>query len=375
MLDQQIEASGLPARFYSDPAVLNREIEAHFVNGWVGVGVTQRIPNNGDVLPVSVAGRPLLMTRDREGKVHVFHNVCRHRGTQLITEPCHPRNGLITCVYHAWSYGVDGRLVATPNCDVNRETKAKLGLLPVRMAIWWDVVFVNLSGTAQPFEDFIRPLVEHLAEFDFSPLRLVGVADIPAQANWKVAAENAVDILHLPHVHSQFGPPGGSRYDHEIHILSRDIVGYVSPNLIDESMREYLPGPLFPHGRAGYQTAVDLHYIFPNTSLLVCPSFVQITIREPESLTVTKQKYHGYLLGEEAVTQHREAFMNGLREVATQDLETMRRQQVGRTGNATDQGYMTSPFDKLAAHVFKRIAEAYDEKTGKPVTEKRLASV
>ena len=357
MLDQQIVASGLPARFYTDPAILERDIEAHFVNGWVGVGVAQRIPNKGDVLPVSVAGRSLLMTRDREGNVHVFHNACRHRGTQLVAEACHPPNGIMTCIYHAWSYGVDGRLVAAPNCAVDRATKDKLGLLPVRMAMWWDIVFVNLSGTAEPFEDFIRPLAGHLSKYDFAPLRLVGVADIPAEANWKVVAENAVDILHVPHVHPQLGYENGYGYD--LHVLSRNIYGYLTPDVVDEATLKYLPGPLFPDGPPGYKSSIDLNYIFPNTSILVAPTFVQVTIREPNGVTATKQRYHAYLLGEQAVKEYGEATMKGLREVAGQDLETIRRQQVARVGNATDQGYMAAAVDDLTALVFKRIAEAY----------------
>ena len=374
MLDQQIEACGLPARFYTDPALLSREIETHFVNGWVGVGVTQMIPNNGDVMPVSVAGRPLLMTRNREGKVQVFHNVCRHRGTQLVAEPCHPPNGIMTCIYHTWSYSVDGKLVGAPNCNIDRETKSKLGLLPVRTGIWWDVVFVNLSGTAQPFEEFIKPLVDYLAAFDLSPLRLVGFADIPAQANWKVAAENSVDILHVPHVHPQLGTPPG--YAYELHALSDNIFGYIYPALPDGgSLEKYLPGNMFPSGPPGYQSNIDLHYVFPNTSILVVPTFVQVTIREPDGLTTTKQRYHAYLLGEEAVARDGEMLMKSLVEVASQDLETMRRQQVGRIGDATDRGHMAGSVDELTVHVFKRIAEAYDDKNLKGVTEKRFASV
>ena len=185
MNEQQIEASGLPAQYYRDPVYLEQELETHFVNGWAGIGVAQMVPKAGDSTPLDFAGHPLLVTRDREGEVRVFHNVCRHRGTQLITERCNRGNGLITCPYHAWSYRLDGKLTAAPNCYVDDAGKAKLCLVPVRMAVWMDIIFINLSGTAQAFEEFIQPLAERWASFDFSLLRLAMQEIFPAACNWQ----------------------------------------------------------------------------------------------------------------------------------------------------------------------------------------------
>ena len=124
MIEQQLETCGLPAHYYTDPAYFDQEMQAHFVNGWCSLGVASMVPNDGDVYTVKVAGQPLLVTRDREGEVRVFRNVCRHRGTQLVTEACN-RNELITCPYHAWSYRLNGKLAAAPKCGVDEAARGK----------------------------------------------------------------------------------------------------------------------------------------------------------------------------------------------------------------------------------------------------------
>src|SRR5262245_55490312 len=86
-LDRPIsDAYGLPAVAYTDPDILALEHQRLFAAGCVSVASAQQLPNPGDVRPVRVAGRALLVVRDRDGQIRVFHNVCRHRGTKLVSE-------------------------------------------------------------------------------------------------------------------------------------------------------------------------------------------------------------------------------------------------------------------------------------------------
>ena len=359
MVEQSIQASGLPAQYYRDPAYLKRELEIHFVNGWASIGVAQSVPNAGDANPLSLAGHPLLVTRARDEQVRVFHNVCRHRGTQLITEACNRGNGLITCPYHAWSYKLDGKLAAAPKCGVDNASKEQLGLVPVRTAIWMDIIFVNLSGTAQPFDEFIRPLAERWARFDFSPLRLAMRETFPAECNWKVIAENYIDVLHLPPVHPQLGVQDITGYEHEFSFLSRDISGYLAN--MGDTVGGFSPGQIFPDGPPGYETSTDLIFVFPNTSIVIAPSWVQISILQPDGPTAATGEIIGYLLGDEAVANAGQDLTATLRELAIQDLDIMNRQQAGRGGDVSDQGYMVSHWDELQATLFRRISECYSD--------------
>lgn len=361
MNEQQLETSGLPAHYYTDPKYLKQEFQSHFVNGWVSIGVAQMLPNVGDVHPLEIAEYPLLITRDREGEVHVFHNVCRHRGTKLIAEACNRGNGLISCPYHAWSYGLNGKHAAAPAYNLDDASKAKLGLLPVRSAIWMDIIFVNLSGTAQPFDEFIQPLEDRWAKYDFSLLRLSMNEIFPTECNWKILAENGVDTLHVPFVHPQLGIKDATSLAHEINFMSRDISGYLSTGLM-AGQDELMTGPMFPDGPPGFKEDLDLIYIFPNTSIIIGPSWTQIVVALPDGQSNTNQLFFSYLIGDEAVAQVGEGLTAGLREVARQDLDVLKRQQEGRGGNASNQGYMNkSTWDELQAAMFKRIAEAYND--------------
>ena len=100
-------ATCLPASSYTGREQFAREIECCFRTGWVSAGATQQVPSAGDILPVEVAGEPLLVTRDTHNRVHVFFNICRHRGLKLVDGEL-PRKctGLLSCPYHSWSYAL-----------------------------------------------------------------------------------------------------------------------------------------------------------------------------------------------------------------------------------------------------------------------------
>lgn len=362
MNEQQIETNGLPGRYYTDPAILDHELEAHFINGWVSIGSVQMVPNAGDTYPLTVAGRPLLVTRDREGEVHVFNNVCRHRGTRLISEPCNRGNGLITCPYHAWGYKLDGKLITAPFTDLDDTSKAVLGLLPVRMGVFVETIFVNLSDTAQPFEEFIQPLVERWAEFDFSLLRLATQKMYHTECNWKLLAESYIDTLHVMHVHPQFAVDNVTKHKHEFNRFSHDLFNYYSPTL-GGTMADAMPFPMFPDGPQGFKTRFDMTFLFPNTTILFVPSFVQINTLQPVGPGAVTNETFGYLIGDEALTQEQEVekFAEMVRVTNLQDTDVLNSQQAGRVGNATDVGVMLPYWDQQQARLLKRIAECYDD--------------
>ena len=103
--------------------------------------------------------------------------------------------------------------MATPYFDGNKDSvpgntiKEKSGLLPVRFAVWADIIFANLSGKAPPFEEFIAPLQQRWQHFDLSLLRLAYTNKYTVSSNWKLACENFLDTYHVPWVHSRLGNP------------------------------------------------------------------------------------------------------------------------------------------------------------------------
>ena len=154
------EARGLPNPCYVDRDYFLRERERVFARGWACVGVASELAAVGDHRPVDLMGMPLLLLRDREGKVRVFHNVCSHRGVALVERP---GNGpVLRCPYHSWAYDLGGRLVRTPDFggpgvnEVPDIDRRELGLREVRTGQWLDFVFVNVSGDAEPLQDWLN---------------------------------------------------------------------------------------------------------------------------------------------------------------------------------------------------------------------------
>ena len=102
-VNQPIEvANGLPNECYINKDYFTHERQKVFFNKWTVIGVASSIPNPGDAKPHNLLGIPLIMVRDREMKIRVFHNVCSHRGFKLLDKPCALKN-VIRCPYHSWS--------------------------------------------------------------------------------------------------------------------------------------------------------------------------------------------------------------------------------------------------------------------------------
>ena len=114
-VDRPIEvANGLPNECYTSIDYLVHEREKVFFNKWTIIGVASSIPKPGDVKPHNLLGIPLILVRDKDMKIRVFHNVCSHRGFKLLDKPCSLKN-VIRCPYHSWSYDLNGKLIATPH--------------------------------------------------------------------------------------------------------------------------------------------------------------------------------------------------------------------------------------------------------------------
>ena len=203
-------AAALPNRHYVDPASYAEECERVLFAGWTGLGFASDVAEPGDARAIDLAGQPLLLVRDRAGQVRVFVNACRHRGMQLVPETGETKKlrGMIRCPYHSWVYDLDGRLKATPHVGgpgvnmheaLDRET---LGLVELRSRVWQGVVFVNVSGDAEPFETEQADLLARWKDFD-----RVGHAHgdskfvLSVAANWKLAVENYCESYHLPWIH------------------------------------------------------------------------------------------------------------------------------------------------------------------------------
>jgi Rieske 2Fe-2S family protein len=198
---------GLPGRDYADPAVFAFERDAVFHRTWFCVGRAEEVAEPGDFVLRDVAGESILITRTKEGDLRGHYNVCRHRGSVLLEEARGHAKGAIVCPYHNWAYGLDGRLVGTPNvhADDGLDREA-YGLRRVSLEVWDGFMFVNLAE--QP-----TPLLEQLAiepdgpldygRYDVGSLRIGARVEYDVAANWKIIHDNFNECLHCPSVHPE----------------------------------------------------------------------------------------------------------------------------------------------------------------------------
>ena len=202
------QAKGLQNAHYTDHTVFEKEKRRVMFGNWCGVGFGKDVPNPGDVKPIEFLGVPLLIVRDQDGELRVFENICRHRGMILVDEQKNFR-GPIRCPYHSWCYSLKGDLCATPHVGgAGKNTHkdidpAKLSLNAVRSYIWQDVIFINISADATPFETHHAHLLERWKEFDQLMFHGGEASSfkLHIKANWKLAVENYCEAYHLPWIH------------------------------------------------------------------------------------------------------------------------------------------------------------------------------
>jgi Rieske 2Fe-2S family protein len=202
---QRLEA-GLPASWYRDPEHYRRELEAFWYGRWIAVAREEEIPGPGDYRVAEIGTQSIVVVRGADGTLRAFHNTCRHRGSILCTaaQGSFARNRIV-CPYHAWTYDLGGRLIATPRRmptpDFDPE---KLGLYAVAVGAWGGFVFVHLAGRkAPPLAEALGELPEQFARYGFAGLRSARRIVVDVHANWKLLAENFAECFHCPPVHPE----------------------------------------------------------------------------------------------------------------------------------------------------------------------------
>ena len=193
----------LPRDVYLSDDVWSAERDRIWFAQWVLVGRTDDVASWGDRLLVDVAGESVVVVRGDDGELRGFYNVCRHRGAELVA-PGAPRCGsfgsAIRCPYHAWTYGLDGRLRRAP--FLAREDTPDVTLHPVSVDEWAGFVFVDLSaGDAGSLLEQLAPVPDRVRRYPLGELRRGLSFRYEVAANWKVIAENYNECYHCGPVH------------------------------------------------------------------------------------------------------------------------------------------------------------------------------
>ena len=359
------EARGLPNLCYTSRDHLALERERVFFRNWACVGFAKDVPEPGDARPVDLLGAPLFVVRDRGGGgVRAFHNVCSHRGMVLVERPTTFRT-VIRCPYHSWCYGLDGGLRSTPHIggpgrnEHEGFDRARHGLREVRAAVWFDLIFVNVAGTAPPFEEVIRPLAERWREFDPAALRHGGAGSsirFDVRCNWKLAVENYCESYHLPWVH-----PGLNSYsrleDHydivEPGRFSGQGSAVYNPPLTEDGRRL----PCFRGLSRRWDTAAEYVAIYPNALVGIHRDHFFGIHLEPVGTDRTVERIEIYYAGDDApgdgYAELRAKLAASWHAVFGEDILVVEGMQRGRASPAFAGGVFSPAMD-AAPHCFHR---------------------
>lgn len=194
------QATSLPREYYVDPAQFERERDTVWSNSWVSVARVEDLEQPGSFLAVVIGGDPVVVTRDDNGELNAFANVCPHRGT-VIAEGSGTARAL-QCPYHNWSFRLDGALIAAPGmADVAAFQPSEICLIPFAVETWQGWVFVNISGDAPPLGPQLGSLTDRVGPYELSALRRRATTTHEIPVNWKLLVENFAESYHHAAVH------------------------------------------------------------------------------------------------------------------------------------------------------------------------------
>ena len=200
----------IPAGPYYQHEYFDLEREAIFRRTWLNIGHLSELPEPGSfiVRPLEFANASILITRDQEGVIRAFHNVCTHRGTQLTDEPSGKRSSF-TCRYHSWTFNNRGELRGAPDFERFYVEKKDCGLRKVSIDVCAGLLFVNLDpAPKQSLRDYLGVLGEQLETQPVASATTFSEYVYEIDANWKLTYDNFQENYHLRFIHPRSGGGG-----------------------------------------------------------------------------------------------------------------------------------------------------------------------
>jgi phenylpropionate dioxygenase-like ring-hydroxylating dioxygenase large terminal subunit len=178
-----------------------------FKRTWLQIGHLSEIAEPGSfiVRAIEVANASILIVHGKDGKIRAFHNVCTHRGTQLVAEESGKRSSF-SCRYHMWTFGYDGELRSAPDFERFFVDKSACGLLEVAVDVCAKLIFINLGKSpAQSLREFLGPIADQLETLPVGKATTFSEYVYEIDANWKLTYDNFQENYHLRFIHPRSG--------------------------------------------------------------------------------------------------------------------------------------------------------------------------
>ena len=347
----------LPASYYLDESIYQREKEQIFYKTWQYVAHQSMLPEPGDYFCLSICEENIFVIRSADQQLRAFYNVCKHRAHELLTGSGNVRN-MIVCPYHAWAYDSSGNL-KNARMSENRPgfDKAEFGLTEIRLETLCGCIFVNLDSNADSLEIIaaglekdIRKHIPYIDNISLAGTDLLG--DTEMDAGWKVVVDNYVECYHCRPAHKDFASIiDMNKYEVQVE-------KYWSSQFGPEIRTENSAYPVDPD--KGIQNSV-FWYLWPNTTLNVMPGSDEFTVFavRPTGTTTSTFGGHSFSVGGE-IYQPRADYV--AETLAPEDINLCESVQRGLKSKSYNQGtFMVDPNNigesEYALHQFHRLVQ------------------
>ena len=372
-VDKPLEAAnGLPNECYTSDDYLAYEKEKVFFDKWTVIGVGSSVPNPGDAKPYNLLGIPLIIIRDKNMKIRVFHNVCSHRGFKILNKTCTLKN-VIICPYHSWSYDFEGNLVATPHIgglnihQSDKFDKSKSNLKEVKSQIWMDIIFVNINSNEVNFKEYIKPLEQRWSKFiNHNDYKLLthsndyGYFDLDVKCNWKFAIENYCESYHLPWIHPELNRVSNINDHYHIQGLPNRFAGQGSKKY-EQSIEGNKKFNTFPNWDKSMLKNSEYIALFPNVMIGLHIDHFYVFWLEPISIKETKEHLEMYYVGEDSANGEelkdlRKKNSRFWKNVMSEDIKAVEGMQDGRNSPVYNGGNFSPVMDNPTHQFHKWVA-------------------
>jgi carnitine monooxygenase subunit len=333
----------LPGWLYHDDGFFAAEQRAFLRAAPQVVCHASDIPAPGDWQRLDYLGESMIVMRGDDGIARAFMNVCRHRGSRLVDGEAGCAK-VLTCPYHAWSYGRDGRLAGVPHrSEYPGLDVAAHGLKPVALEEWRGFLFVRLEEGLPSVAEMMAPYEAEVAPYRFEELRAIGRVTLrPRDLNWKTIADNYSDHLHIPVGHPGLTRLFGRNYRIDarewVDRMEGDLVEAASANPSERAYQALLPKA--EHLPASHRRKWLYYKLFPNVAFDIYPDQVDFMQFLPVSATETVIREISYALPDDRREMKAARYLNWRinRRVNAEDSELIARVQAGMASASYEPG-------------------------------------
>jgi phenylpropionate dioxygenase-like ring-hydroxylating dioxygenase large terminal subunit len=340
----------IPARPYYDPEWFELERRAIFLRSWLQIGHVCELPEPGSFIrrEVEMANASLLIVRGKDGQIRAFHNVCTHRGTQLVAAEA-GRQSTFSCPYHLWTFGGDGALVGAPDFERFHVAKEDCALRSVAVGVCAGMIFISFADQPAPLREWLGDLAERLEALPVARATNFSEYVYEIDANWKLTYDNFQENYHLRFIHPR-SSGGGCGPDNPFGYPER--YGFHGPHRT-QTIWANPAAPLPPepammaYGTAGRSTAAldvatnedskDYFALFPNFFLFGSPMQHFSHVVMPISATRSRGVIRLYWIGEDTSASERfarEYLMAMARDIHSEDRGVIEAGQRGLSSGA-----------------------------------------